>query len=213
MRLPSNVAELRALPVVVCEAAKDLAKPPADPAGPSVAAVLLERILSGQSLEADDTGKWTDPIADVMVVARVAVGRFGGALRRIIHTPQHCDRQLVQVAQAVTEQLTQKSLSVKAGEPPVPAPAFEGRLRKLLRHNATASKNEPKGLRAAIAELGEWWGWLAEQMPLADPLPLLDWLRRPHRLADNVRQDGKLVLPLRRDRRLWPFLVTLNVPS
>ena len=73
------IDELRQLPVVRCGAAKDLYQAGA-------AAEAQEQILRGESLAVYRRGSEAfDPIAEVMVAGKLSVGRFGGALRRILY--------------------------------------------------------------------------------------------------------------------------------
>jgi len=158
----------------------------------------LERVLGGKSLAPYTIGEadLPDPIAEVMVAAKAGVGRFGGALRRLLYSAPILGPALVADAQALTQQATQRVLSVKAGKKPIPFAEYERQLRRLLRGEAVLpSEHEEtqafleqardvcERLRVALGGEGRAW---------------LEWVRTPHELADCVARAGEegLRLPL-----------------
>jgi hypothetical protein len=192
-----DFAALSGLEVVRCGAAKNLYDADARPA--------LEQILTGRSLDiyrrrdaGGDAGP-PDPIADVMVAAKAAIGRFGGALRRLVYTAQSLGPAQVQQAQCLTEQVTQKALSVKAGKPPVQYGEYESQLRRLLKGQAWELPAASE-LRGILEPMRGVWDSLRAVMP-ADPAESagwLEWLRKPYELADLLQRapQGALTLPL-----------------
>jgi hypothetical protein len=184
---------LAALPVVACGAAKNLYERETQPA--------LEAILSGRSLNiyrrrTAEGAAPADPIAEVMVAAKASIGRFGGALRRLIYTARPLRPEHVQQAQSLTEQVTQKALSVKAGKPPVQYGEYESQLRRLLQ-GKTWDVPEGSELAGILGPMAGVWDSLRTVMS-AEPAVWLEWLRKPHELADLLtRADGgTLRLPL-----------------
>ena len=190
-----DVNELANLPVVRCGAAKDLYGSPHDRAA-------LADILRGDSLAVyrrrGDAAPARDPIADVMVAAKASIGQFGGALRRLIYSAPRLRPEDVQTAQCLTEQVTQKALSVKAGKPPIHYADFERHLRRLLSRKESSAEDR-SDLRALLAEIGKnaavVWEHLESLMP-PDAPPWLEWLRKPHELAAIVDRAGEIRLPL-----------------
>jgi hypothetical protein len=146
-----------------------------------------------------------DPIADVMVAAKAAVGRFGGALRRLLYSAPALDPATVADAQALTEQATQRVLSVKAGRRPIPFGEYERQLRRLL-HGESVVPSEDEEVRALLEQARD----VCERLTAAEgggSPAWLDWLRTPHKLVDCLEQaEGhELRLPLE-DLRLQPWL-------
>jgi hypothetical protein len=186
--------ELRALAVVRCGAAKDLYQ--------GSAAEAQEPILRGESLSVyrrDSTA--LDPIAAVMVAGKTAVGRFGGALRRILYAVERLEASDVENAQCLTEQVTQKTLSVKAGQRPLSAADFETQLRRLLAGQEWAP-DAPEELLSILRPLKEVWSHLRIKMQEKRP-DWLEWLRQPHELAKRLHAaGGQFALPLS-DLRMW----------
>jgi hypothetical protein len=190
-----SLEELALMPAVACRAAKDLYQP-------GVGRGLIALILNGKSLDVFQ-GMAVDPITTVMVAGRSSVGRFGGALRRLVYSAAPFGPEVARAAQALTEQVTQRALSVKAGQQPVPVGEFERQLRRLLRGK------EPKiadssALLSILTELHEVWELLRKAMPDTAP-PCLEWLRNPYRLAELVEKNG-FSLPLTDDLRLRGWL-------
>jgi hypothetical protein len=202
--LPRDARELAALPVVRCGAAKDLCVD--DPTRQAT-----ERFLRGKSLEIYQSSSSAssplapDPIHEVMVVAKEAIGRFGGALRRLVYsaTPLHseglCD------AQCLTEQATQKALSVKAGKPPFAVSDYERQLQRLLEGQAW-ERAQASELQALLQSMDAVWERLRRLMS-AEPVGWLEWLRKPHELAALLRRQPNHIirLPLD-DLRMWCWL-------
>jgi len=157
---------------------------------------LADDFLAGRSLDRYRRGAaGFDPIAEVMVAARNAIGRFGGALRRLVFAlPTPTPRDL-RLAQTLTEQTTQKALSVKAGQPPVSVQAFEMQLRRLLQGEAW---DLPPGddLARILEPLRAIWDELAARFRDRPDEAWLAWLRAPHELAEILAKTPTLRLPL-----------------
>ncbi len=191
-----NLDELTVLNAVKWKAAKNLYDG-------DVARNAMTQILAGRSLDIYRYGAATvDPIADVMVAGKTAIGYFGGALRRIVYSAN--ERQLtpdtIQNAQALTEQVTQKALSVKAGKPPLQFNQFNRQLRRLLSHeDATPSKDLELEELLNNPQIKVVWAALKQTMPAADAQPVwLRWLRSPYELEKllKITAAGVIRLPL-----------------
>jgi len=128
---PLSAATLRELPVVRMGAAK---KSIFEDSNVDSKDALLGMILSGDSMKiyVARCCKKQDPILNVMVDAKVAVGRFGGLLRRILYSLDSISPDLVRHAQSLTEQATQRSLSVKASGSPLKFEELDKRVKELL---------------------------------------------------------------------------------
>ena len=129
LRVPANWKELAELPCVQCGAAKrDVFS--------DKARKLLEGVLAGQSLAplkpGGESGSDADIIDKVMVSAKMSVGKFGGALRRLIYRLPSAEPPLVRDAQTLTEIATQKALSVKAGSGPLEYKKFRKILDRII---------------------------------------------------------------------------------
>lgn len=181
-----DVAGLADLPVVRVGAAKSLYDG-------ARARQIMADILGGKSLQVyESRGSGSagpdDPIAEVMVASKAAIGKFGGALRRLIFTASPPLRpETVAQAQALTEQVTQKALSVKAGKPPVRYAEYEAQLRRLLRGEFW-NLEEDSELAAILKPMQALWEDLRRAMPLEPPSWLL-WLRKPHALDELLRDS------------------------
>jgi hypothetical protein len=191
---------------------------------------LAKLILSGKSLSiytgngtsvGTDTVK--DPIEEVMVTAKLAIGDFGGVLRRLIYTLNSgIHPEDIRNTQYLTERFTQKALSVKAGTRPVSFKAFDYHLTKLLQKewrrgdvlsSDTNSLSSVDMERAEVEEelggkhLSAAWDSLQEAMAdLGEPeSPWLTWMRKPHKLTSLLMEcGGELTFPLD-DRRARPW--------
>jgi hypothetical protein len=188
-----SVDDLAKLAVVQCGAAKNLY----DGDG---ARAMMAAYLAGNSLAIYRRGHRPsgDPIADVMVAAKASIGQFGGALRRLLYSADILRPDDIQKAQCLTEQVTQKVLSVKAGKPPLKYADFERQLRRLLKRQ-DLNEAEQQELRDLLTEIGKTlepvWKDLSALMP-ANPKPWLEWLRKPHELAEIIAKEGVIRLPL-----------------
>jgi hypothetical protein len=125
-----------------------------------------------------------DPIASVMVAGKVSVGRYGGTLRRLLLSAGRLDPETVRRVQALTEQATQKALSVKAGDQPLSFAAFDRWVRQLVRPREDGPVEPPAGL----SELLPVWGALRRVRWTPDE-PWLAWLRA-QLPADDLRASG-----------------------
>lgn len=196
-----TAAELASLEVVACGAAKNLYKDTKDRQA-------VERILGGRSLDIYQAGSTKpDPVKDVMVLAKVSVGLFGGALRRLLYALRDLTSALVRDAQALTEQATQKALSVKGGRPPI----IYAQYARLLTILLDGKRDGLDALSAAevSADLMEIVNTLRdalERLCRGTGAPAwADWLRRPYQLQSLVPKDSPLRVPLS-DPRLWCWL-------
>jgi hypothetical protein len=199
-----SVEELAKLDVLRCGAAK------AELFAAANRATCLQ-ILRGESLApyrlTGVTASGADPIADVMLAAKVSVGRFGGVLRRLLFSIAHLTPADIRAAQALTEQATQKVLSVKAGRKPLPFGAYDAEVRRLSRGEAPELPTEPAELGELLERAVNTGIWERLRAALALPVPVwLRWLREPHRLAELLSQvpGGVLEIPLD-DLRAGPW--------
>jgi hypothetical protein len=108
-------------------------------------------------------------------------------------------------AQALTEQATQRVLSVKAGKQPLPFGEYERQLRRLLEGEAVLP-SEDEEMQALLGQARD----VCERLRVAPgrERPMwLKWLRSPHELADCVARAGAagMRLPLD-DLRIGPWL-------
>jgi hypothetical protein len=187
-----GVDDLAKLDVVVCGAAKNLYDG-------AKAREMMAKYLDGRSLDVYHRDEASgDPIADVMVAAKTSIGQFGGALRRLLYSAEKLRPDDIQKAQCLTEQVTQKALSVKAGKPPLKYADFERQLRLLLKRREL-KENEEQDLLSLLSEIGmslkPVWRDLNDLMSSA-PKAWLEWLRKPHELAEIVAREGAIELPL-----------------
>ncbi|HJT76721.1 MAG TPA: hypothetical protein VJ739_05920, partial [Gemmataceae bacterium] len=189
------VGGLAELPVVRCGAAKDLYQ--GDRAREAAEQILAGKSLQVYGLRHDPAAPAApDPIAEVMVAGKTSIGRFGGALRRLLYAAPAIDPGFVADAQCLTEQATQKALSVKAGKPPLQFGDYERQLRRLL-NGEPPDLPEGSEIRAVLGPLetvcGRLWAALGGEVPV-----WLEWLRKPHELAEllAVEAEGVIRLPL-----------------
>jgi len=183
--------ELRQLPVVQCGAAKDVYAPGRN-------AERMKEILSGNGLDvysaAGELDDAADPIAGVMVASKSAVGRFGGALRRLLYSLPRLTTDLVRAAQTLTEHITQRALSVKAGEPPISVHEFEAELRRLIRGEDPPPKTG-SALRTILADPRMRGVWQTLQAEFGQqPQGWLSWLKAPHEMR-SLLSVGPIYVP------------------
>jgi hypothetical protein len=145
-----------------------------------------------------------------MVEGKLSIGRFGGALRRILFAAEKLTPELVEAAQSLTEQITQKVLSVKAGSPAMRFADFDRKLRELLHRRA--SKTKPTSDTSAAFEelflspsIQKIWKQLYAAMP-DQPLPCLQFLRNSHELKDLLPEPGAELRMPANDLRLRSWL-------
>lgn len=171
----------------------------------------FDRILSGESLagfgmvrDTTDDGV-ADPIAEVMVGAKLAIGSFGGALRRVLYRAQRLDAEFVRAAQCLTEQVTQAALSVKAGKKPMPVKDYYAVLWCLFLGGSMQELAIAPELRKILDGYGEVIETL-RRVSYQASVPWLEWLRNPSDLARLLAADqsGSLTLPAE-DIRVRPF--------
>jgi hypothetical protein len=108
------------------------------------------------------------------------------------------------LAQTLTEQTTQKALSVKAGQPPVSVQAFEMQLRRLLKGEAWDLPPDDD-LARILEPMRSVWTELAQRYQSGDLPAWLNWLRAPHELAAILAATPVIRVPLT-DVRVRPFL-------
>jgi hypothetical protein len=129
---------------------------------------------------------------------------LGGALRRLVYTAAEVTPAFIQAAQCLTEQVTQRALSVKAGEPPVSVADFEAQLTRLLQGKGPGDPSRegddpeaaPSSLSALLALPWMRVVWQELQAQLGrDCGGWLAWVRNPHQLADLVARAGRLEIP------------------
>jgi hypothetical protein len=161
----------------------------------------LQRVLSGQSLsvyqrDGDPSG---DPIASVMVAAKESVGKFGGSLRRLLYAVENLDSDVIAAAQTLTEQATQRALSVKAGKSPLRFASFNREINALLKGETSDRADGDQDVSMLMDELSDACQRVrhavARNSGALHDLTWLAWLRSPHRLAELVTNERPLVIP------------------
>jgi hypothetical protein len=142
---------LKELPVMQCKASKLFD-------GVSKTYGQLEETLGGKSLDAfrrpsEKPNDVPEPIAEVMVASQTSIGDFGGALRRLIcrSGTEVCDYRLIRSAQCLTEQATQRALSVKAGAKPLSSSNYQTALGGLLKGTERNPQKESDELREMLS--------------------------------------------------------------
>lgn len=155
-----------------------------------------------------------DIIEAIMVKAATVTQSFGAVLRRLIyHDSSKIDEGFLRAAQAITEQLVQRVLSVKAGSYPLDYSEFKRHVLKPLLENSQVDFLEGsreltdllelKQLQAAIqfvaSALSSTQGEEAQSW--------LQWMRSPRTLEKRLRKvaSGTIGIPLD-DVRASPFL-------
>ena len=199
-------AKLKELAVIQCKASKLFD-------GVSKTYGELEEILGGKSLDAfrrpfeKPNDVPAEPIADVMVAGQTSIGHFGGALRRLIYRSrtEACNFDLIRSAQCLTEQATQKALSVKAGAKPLSNSDYQTAMRGLLNGRMRNHKKESTELQEMLDDkhLKKVWSHLRTSMSSGCP-DWQQWLLAPHRLSNSGQGKYELRLPLQ-DVRVRPL--------
>jgi hypothetical protein len=192
------------LDVIRCGAAK--AELYAAPNRAACSQILHGESFAGYHLR-EASAPLADPIADVMLAAKESVGRFGGVLRRLLFSCAHLTPTEIRAAQALTEQATQRVLSIKAGRRPMPFAGFDVQVRRLLRGEKPQLPAEPAELNELLERAAQAGVWEILQAAFAHPVPVwLQWLREPHRLAELLDGEptGFLEIPLT-DLRSGPW--------
>jgi hypothetical protein len=163
----------------------------------------VTRILSGSSLDLyrrESSLLEPDPIAEVMVAAKVSVGLFGGALRRLLYSAGRLEPADIRAAQVLTEQATQKVLSIKAGKRPIRFAEYDRHLRRLLAGEPLELPEASSDLYDLLDRAGEsgLWERLRQALQIEPPSWVV-WLREPYRLAELIEQTPQksLSLPVR----------------
>jgi hypothetical protein len=175
------------------------------------------RILAGTSLDLyrrADRPAEPDPIAEVMVVAKASVGLFGGALRRLLYSAARLDPADIRAAGVLTEQATQKVLSIKAGKRPIRFAEYDRHLRRLLAGEPLEMPEPTSDLHDLLDRAGKSGLWERLRQALrTEPPPWVVWLREPYRLAELVAGSPQQALWLpAQDLRLSPWLDSHPAP-
>ncbi len=157
-----------------------------------------------------------DPIRQVIVAGRRSVGRFGIAPRRLVHALRPLsdpnadgwDRaafaKALWLSGSLTEQATQRTLSVKAGSGPMKFQPFDDLVKWLCgkHENVRPQSREDPHLSELLAsfqsavEPGDSDPFEAfRKWTSGDQAPWLAWLDAPERLKDLLPRDGVLVIP------------------
>jgi len=144
-------------------------------------------ILRGESLEsyrrrAKQVHSPADPIGEVMLAAKVAVGRFGGVLRRLLFSAAQADSGgCPRRPGAHRGRRHKKVLSVKAGETSLcPSRSMMSRYGGCWGGEALLLPEEPAELRELLEGAGELGLWRTLQAAVSKPVPAwLEWLRKP----------------------------------
>jgi hypothetical protein len=174
-------------------------------------------VLGGESLRIYEYGSDADdPVADVMLDAKLAVGRFGGALRRLLAEVADLNPDTVRRAQCLTEQATQRVLSVKAGERPMRFSDYDLLVQAILMEKKV-DPNREDWIKEILDERG--WRkvdarailertrpflkafpdgfWQEIAVPFKRPAPEgVAWLFKPWELAKLTRNGKTLTLPV-----------------
>jgi hypothetical protein len=158
----------------------------------------VTRILAGGSLDLyrrEDRPAEPDPIAEVMVAAKASVGLFGGALRRLLYSAARLDPADIRAAQVLTEQATQKVLSVKAGKRPIRFAEYDRHLRRLLAGEPVEVPEPGSDLHELLDRAGKSGLWERLRQALrTEPPPWVTWLREPYRLVELVADSPQQAL-------------------
>ena len=193
--------EIKALPVIKCRAAKDIDEK-------------FKLIIEGKSLDSYSNppivGCSDDPIANVMVKSKIVVSKFGGVLRRLIYNiPEtKIEPKIIAKAQALAEYITQKVLSVKAGEKPVSYEPYAKIIKNLL-----SREPDPKieDLKENLKEtdLEKYVDFLKsfkKDFGTSKSESWLEWLREPHKLKDIYETLKEEYIPTKEDMRIGAWL-------
>lgn len=203
-----QIDDLRSSLVIECGAAKKIGKADEE---------LLKNILNGKSLISyssrgdSSSEKIIDPIADIMVKNKINVGRFGGVLRKLVYNiPQNCiSSEIISKAQALTEYITQKVLSVKSGENPPLFKSYSNIIDALISRDPSKKiEDMEEHLKYAHLESAECKEFLAsfkKDFGVLDREDWLKWLFDTHKLNNILESSRSITIPLRSDFRssIW----------
>ena len=193
--------EIKALPVIKCGAAKEIADK-------------LEHIFEGKSLDSYSNppivGCSDDPIANVMVKSKIVVSKFGGVLRRLIYNiPEtKIEPEIIAKAQALAEYITQKVLSVKAGEKPVSYEPYAEIIKNLISREPSPKIEDLKE-NLKETDLEKYVDFLKsfkKDFGTSKSESWLEWLREPHKLKDIYETLKEEYIPTKEDMRIGAWL-------
>lgn len=193
--------EIKGLPVIKCGAAKEIADK-------------LEHIFEGKSLDSYSNppivGCSDDPIANVMVKSKIVVSKFGGVLRRLIYNiPEtKIEPEIIAKAQALAEYITQKVLSVKAGEKPVSYEPYAEIIKNLISREPSPKIEDLKE-NLKETDLEKYVDFLKsfkKHFGTSKSESWLEWLREPHILKDIYETLKEEYIPTKKDMRIGAWL-------
>ena len=193
--------EIKALPVIKCGAAKDIDEK-------------FKLIIEGKSLDSyanpPSVGCSDDPIANVMVKSKIVVSKFGGVLRRLIYNiPEtKIEPEIIAKAQALAEYITQKVLSVKAGEKPVSYEPYAEIIKNLISREPSPKIEDLKE-NLKETDLEKYVDFLKsfkKDFGTSKSESWLEWLREPHKLKDIYETLKEEYIPTKEDMRIGVWL-------
>jgi hypothetical protein len=188
---------------------------------------LTAKILAGKGLELFPE---IDPIGSIMTPAEELKGTFGNQFRHLVFKSDTLDARTIMAAQALTERITQRVLSIKAAGEQLPrfkdyASFLRPRwLRKRSkgtsrpRRESKLESRPPKWISDLTSKPG--WTTIKELLHCGDdryePLPWHKWLFAPDKLLDLLQPNAsslegaiQLEMPLD-DLRASNFLARAN---
>ena len=153
----------------------------------------------------------TDPVGEIMQVSKAAIGTFGEAINRLVNQvrPGFLTKKMIRISQAFTERITQKALSVKAGNRPFPSRDFKRIMDKLLAirqgEKIDIVEWENRATEGALKKLAKLLVQGA-RAPFGQPLdlfgkdPATEFLKTPNQLRRIIREHGTLRFDLKDPR-------------
>ena len=193
--------EINELPVIECKAAKAIDEK-------------FKFIFEGKSLDSYSNppivGCSDDPIANVMVKSKIVVSKFGGVLRRLIYNiPEtKIEPEIIAKAQALAEFITQKVLSVKAGEKPVSYEPYAEIIKNLISREPSPKIEDLKE-NLKETDLEKYVDFLKsfkKDFGTLKSESWLEWLREPHKLKDIYETLKEEYIPTKEDMRIGAWL-------
>ena len=202
--------EVLGLDVIDCKAAKsDYYR---DNDGNRVQQKLTAKILAGEGLQLFPE---IDPIGTVMAPAQKLKGTFGNQFRHLVLKARTVDSRTSMAAQALTEQLTQRVLSIKAAGEELPSDKdYTTFLKPLWLRRKSTRLRRPRSKSNLKRLPPQWvsditsspgWGIIKEVLNCDDqkcrPLPWHEWLFAPDKLLDLLQPgepwlDGAIQMEL-----------------
>lgn len=151
-----------------------------------------------------------------MVASAKSTGHFGSAARKLLYgvgsLPKDVFVQYVRKVHALTQEATQRTLSVKAGDKPLNYWEFNKHVLKPLRNGEKPASGDklPEALAVFLAtsqSIRDACNFIAETIRENPAPPWCTWLYSPSKLGAMLEKDGCLQLPLD-DPRVIALLVS-----